>query len=279
VVVELHTGPIDFQGGPAVQTIIRDITERLAAEKALRELNAALERKVAERTAELEHRARQLQKLTFELAQAQEREHKRVAEILHEDLQQQIAGAKFQLNLLSSQTQDDPSRQLTAAQINQILKDAIGMSRSLSHELSPAVFHGNDLGEALAWLGEQIKAKHGVAVHVEVAGEGTLEAGVLTVFLVRAARELLSNAVRHARVHEIAVRLRRVGQYAGLHVSDQGCGFDPQELKETSGFGLLGIRERVELLGGRVKIVSAKGRGTKVRIVVPDAGPDRDTAP
>ena len=96
--------------------------------ESLRELNAALERKVAERTAELEHRARQLQKLTFELSQAQEREGKRVAEILHEDLQQQIAGAKFQLNLLSSRSQDDPSRQLTAAQINQILKDAIGMS-------------------------------------------------------------------------------------------------------------------------------------------------------
>ncbi len=279
VVVELHTGPIDFQGGPAVQTIIRDITERLGAEKALHELNAALERKVAERTAELEHRARQLQKLTLELSQAQERERKRVAEILHEDLQQQIAGAKFQLNLLSSQTQDDPSRQLTAAQINQILKDAIGMSRSLSHELSPAVFYGNDLGEALAWLGEQVEAKHGVNVHVEVSGEGTLQSEVLTVFLFRAARELLSNAVRHAGVHQAAIRLRRMGQYAGLRVSDQGRGFDPQELRETSGFGLLSIRERVELLGGRVKIASAKGRGTRVQIVVPDVHGDHDTAP
>ena len=246
--------------------------------ESLRELNAALERKVAERTAELEHRARQLQKLTFELSQAQEREGKRVAEILHEDLQQQIAGAKFQLNLLSSRSQDDPSRQLTAAQINQILKDAIGMSRSLSHELSPAVFYGNDLAEALGWLGEQVETKHGVAVYVKVSGEGTLQSEVLTVFLFRAARELLSNAVRHAGVHEAAIRLRRLGQYVGLRVSDQGCGFDAQELKETSGFGLLSIRERVELLGGRVKIASAKGRGTRVRIVVPDARPDRDTA-
>jgi len=278
VVVEFHVAPVDFQGARAVQTIVRDITERRRAEKALRELNVALERRVAERTAELEHRARQLQKLTFGLSQAQEREGKRVAEILHEDLQQQIAGAKLQLNLLSSRILDDPSRQSTAAQINQILKDAIGMSRSLSHELSPAVFHGNDLGEALEWLGEQMEAKHGVAVHVEVAGEGTLQSEVLTVFLFRAARELLSNAVRHARVHEIAVRLRRVGQHAGLRVSDQGCGFDPQELKDASGFGLLSIRERVELLGGRVKIASAKGRGTRVRIVVPDARPDRDTA-
>ena len=93
---------------------------------------------------------------------------------------------------------------------------------------------------------------------------------MLTVFLFRAARELLSNAVRHAGVHEVAIRLRRMGRYAGLRVWDQGCGFDPQELKETSGFGLLSIRERVELLGGRVKIASAVGRGTRVQIVVPD---------
>jgi PAS domain S-box-containing protein len=241
--------------------------------ESLRELNAALERKVADRTAQLERRARQLQKLTLELSQAHEREHKRVAEILHEDLQQQIAGAKFQLNLLSVQMQNDPSRQSTACQINQILKDAIGMSRSLSHELSPAVFYGNDLGEALEWLGEYMEAKHGVAVHVDVRGERTLESEELTVFLFRAARELLFNAVRHAGIHEVAVRLRRMGPYAGLRVSDRGRGFDLQELKETSGFGLLSIRERVELLGGRVKIASARGRGTKVRIVVPD-GPE-----
>ncbi len=276
VVVELHTGPIDFQGGQAVQTIIRDITERLAAEKALLELNAALERKVAERTAELEYRSRQLQKLTLELSQAHERERKRVAQILHEDLQQQIAGAKFQLNVLSGQTQDDPSRQWTAAQINQILKDAIGMSRSLSHELSPAVFYGNDLGEALAWLGEQMEASHGVAIRVEVSGEGTLQSEALTVFLFRAARELFTNAVRHAGVREVAIRLRRMRRYVGLRVSDEGCGFDPRELKETPGIGLLSIRERVELLGGRVKIASAKGRGTKIRIVVPDGSDGED---
>jgi two-component system CheB/CheR fusion protein len=269
--------PVDFEGARAIQTIIRDMTERRRAETALRELNAALERKVAERTAELEHRARQLQKLTLELSQAQERESKRVAEILHEDLQQRIAGAKFQVDLLRSRSQDDPSRQLTAAQINQILKDAIGMSRSLSHELSPAVFYDNDLGEALGWLGEHTEAKHGVTVQVEVSGEGILHSEVLTVFLFRAARELLSNVVRHAGIHEAAIRLRRVGQYVALRVSDQGCGFDPRKLRETSGFGLLSIRERVELLGGRVKIVSAKGRGTKVQIVVPDTRPERGT--
>jgi two-component system CheB/CheR fusion protein len=275
VAVEFHTSPVDFRGARAIQTIVRDVTDRRSAEQALRELNAALEKKVAERTAELEHRARQLQRLTLELAQAQERESKRVAEILHEDLQQRIAGAKFQVDLLSRRSQDDPTRQLTAAQIHQILRDAIGMSRSLSHELSPGVFYDNDLGEALGWLAEQVGTKHGMTVHVRVCGEGTLHSETLTVFLFRAARELLSNAVRHAGVGEAAIRLRRVGRYVALRVSDRGRGFDPRTLKETSGFGLLSIRERAGLLGGRVKIASTEGGGTKVQIIVPDAHPDR----
>jgi signal transduction histidine kinase len=62
-------------------------------------------------------------------------------------------------------------------------------------------------------------------------------------------------------------------------VSDRGRGFDPREVKETAGFGLLRIRERVALLGGRMKTRSARGRGTTFRIVVPDAEPPAHGAP
>ena len=90
----------DPSGTDLIYSVIQDITELKAKEQALRELNATLESKVAQRTAELAHRARQLQKLTLELSQAEERERRRIAVILHEDLQQQIAGAKFHLNLV-----------------------------------------------------------------------------------------------------------------------------------------------------------------------------------
>jgi signal transduction histidine kinase len=151
-----------------------------------------------------------------------------------------------------------------------MLKDAIEKSRSLSHELSPAVLHHGDLTEILAWLADQVQTKHGLVVHVRAHGQLGSESEALKTFLYKAARELLFNVVKHARVKEATIRIRRVGRCTCLSVADRGRGFDPQRLGEAAGFGLLSIRERVELLGGRMKIRSNKDKGSTFFIVVPD---------
>ncbi len=254
----------------AAEENARLLEESRRVEEALRELNATLEYKVAQRTAELERRAGQLQKLTLELTQAEDRERRRIAAILHEDLQQQIAGAKFHLNLLRNRAKDDPSQQAVVARVDEMLREAIEKSRGLSHDLSPAMIHMNDLSLALAWLAKEVQAKHGLTVHVDAPGDVTLQSDALTMFLFRAAQELLFNVFKHAGVHEAAIRVRRIGRCVWLCVSDQGRGFDPQALKETAGFGLFSIRERVELLGGRMKIKSTTGHGTRLHVIVPD---------
>ena len=250
--------------------ITRDITERKQAEEALRELNATLESKVAQRTAELEYRARQLQKLTLELSEAEDRERKRLAEILHDDLQQILAAAKFHLNSVKNRVKYDPSVQATVAQIDHMLKDAIDKSRSLSHELSPAVLYHDDFSEALIWLADQVQVRHGLLVHVDRSSKVDVQSDALKTFLYKAAQELLFNVVKHARTNEARIRLRRWGRCIYLAISDLGRGFDPKELGETAGFGLFSIRERIELLGGRMKIKSTKGKGSTFHIVVPD---------
>jgi len=121
----------------------------------------------------------------------------------------------------------------------------------LSHNLSPAVLQMNDLARILQWLAKDFRAKHGLTVHVDALGGVSLHSEAMTVFLFRAAQELLFNVIKHARVTEAAVRARRIGHCVCLCVSDRGRGFDPQALKEASGFGLFSLCERVELLGGR----------------------------
>ncbi len=261
--------PEEIEVMKAVTDLVAMAMHRLEIEKALRELNTTLESKVVQRTAELAHRARQLQKLTLELSQAEERERRRIAVILHEDLQQQIAGARFHLSLVRHRARDDQQR-ACVDKVDAMLNETIEKSRSLSYDLSPAVVHINDLAEVLQWLAKRVRTQHGLMVDLEIRGDMNLHSEALAMFLFRAAQEMLFNVTRHAHVREAILRVRRIGRHVCLAVADQGPGFDPQALRETAGVGLFSIRERVELLGGRMQIKSAPGRGSRFRIVVLD---------
>lgn len=220
---------------------------------------------------ELEHRALQLQKLTLELSQAEDRERRRMAEVLHDGLQQQLAAAKFHLGLLSSRAKTDAAMQEIAGQLDKMLRDAIEQSRSLSHELSPAVLYQSDLGETFEWLARQVQNKHGLVVHTEVHGRVDSQSEWIKAFLFRAGQEILFNAVKHAKVKEARLRLQRRSGCLWLTIGDHGRGFDPRTVSRAAGFGLLSIRERVGLLGGRMKIRSVPGKGSVFLITVPDA--------
>jgi PAS domain S-box-containing protein len=255
-VIDAYDFPFtDVDGSPMILEMDIDITERKRAE------------------AELRHRAGQLQRLTLEISETEDRERKRMAEILHDDLQQQLAAAKFRVSVLRSRAKSGAFVRATAAQIDQMLLEAIEKSRSLSHELSPAVMHHGDLGETCRWLAGQVQEKYALVAQVETHGTVRSESDALKGFLYKAAQEFLFNVVKHARVKAARLRVRRLGRYIYLSVSDRGRGFDPQGLRETTGFGLLHIRERVELLGGRMRIKSVPDKGCTLSIVVPDGEP------
>jgi len=219
---------------------------------------------------ELEQRARQLQRVTLEMLDAEDRERRRLAEILHDDLQQTLAAAKFQLGLLDGRVRSDEDLVDTVRQVKQMLTDAIEKSRNLSHELGPAVLSQGALDGTFEWLAQQMESKHGLVVHVQTRGPVHSPSEPVRMFLYRAAREILFNVIKHAEVSEARLRLRRVRNQLRLTISDKGQGFDLGALANTPGFGLLSVRERVELLGGRMKIKSATGKGSTFLIAVPD---------
>jgi CheY-like chemotaxis protein len=137
--------------------------------------------------------------------------------------------------------------------------------------LSPAVLYQSDLGETFEWLARQVQNKHGMTVHTEVHGHVDSQSESIKAFLVRTGQEILFNAVKHAKVSEARLRLQRRNDQLWLTIADHGRGFDPRALGRAAGFGLLSIRERVGLLGGRMKIRSVPNQGSVFLIAVPDA--------
>ncbi|HHX63888.1 MAG TPA: PAS domain S-box protein, partial [Chloroflexi bacterium] len=253
--------------------VLRDITERKAEEEQILRLNEILEHRVAERTAIAERRAAQLRDLAAELMQTEQRERRRMAQTLHDDLQQLIAGAKLYLGIARGGVEDPRLNQLLG-QVDGLLEQAVESSRTLTMELSPPVLHEGSLTDAMHWLAHWMRDTHDLEVEVRAAPDIGPVADEVRLLLFQSVRELLFNVVKHAGVNGAGVEVAQEDTgWIRVVVSDHGQGFAPDgrrdERQERGGFGLFSVRERVEWLGGQIEIESAPYQGTRVMIRVP----------
>jgi signal transduction histidine kinase len=155
------------------------------------------------------------------------------------------------------------------------LDQSLADIRSLTFEISPPVLYDYGLGEALEWLAEHMKQRHGLAVELHREGEARGLDLDRQVSLYRACQELLVNVVKHARAQRAWVALSSQPGQTVLEVRDDGRGFDAAVLEGRSGgFGLFSIRERLEPLGGGMRVDSAPGRGARITLRLP---PGRET--
>jgi len=229
----------------------------------------------------LEQRALQLRALASELALTEQRERRRLARALHDQLQQMLVAAKMQVNVAKRKVSDEgTSRSLRL--IAELLDQSIAESRSLTVELSPPVLFDRGLVGGLEWLARQFLEKHHLPVSLEVDSGVDVHDEGTRIFLFQAARELLFNTVKHAQAQSARICLNRLeGDRVRLVVEDDGQGFDPSIMGGTNvsgGFGLFSIRERLELTGGRLEVSSARGQGTQMVIEVPGGRPVREMA-
>ncbi|MFW6146361.1 MAG: response regulator [Planctomycetota bacterium] len=204
----------------------------------------------------LEQRNRQLQRLALQLTQSEEAERQRLAQLLHDDLQQILVGATFQLPLLSTLAQKGRLEEAVDS-LSTILDEAIETSRGLSHELCPPVLRQHGLPAALEWLARRVEQMHHLRVNLDVDPQADPDDGRIATFVYRGAQELLFNVVKHAGVDDADLHLALDGDDVVLRVRDRGRGIDPAQLDDDGdGMGLLSIRERADLLGGRFDIES-----------------------
>ena len=246
-----------------------DISETKRAAEAstasLRRMAESLEEQVRARTA-------QLSKLSTELTLTEDRERRALAQDLHDDLGQLLAIVKIKLTALYADQALGKFME-PLKEIETLVDQANKSMRSLALQLSPPVLYTLGLVPALNWLAEEIERVHGliVSVHDDDQPKPLDERRRITLF--RAVRELLVNVAKHAHAtRAIVTSLCKDGQII-LAVSDSGCGFD--YLKTLSlapgsgGLGLIGVQERLSLIGGAMHVDSSPDDGTTITLSTP----------
>jgi two-component system, chemotaxis family, CheB/CheR fusion protein len=228
--------------------------------------------KIKDLQQEMERRANQLARLTNELTLAEQRERRRLARILHDHLQQLLAGAKLKLEMLRDEHVETGKSELQSAL--QMIMESLKASRSLSAELSPPVLYQHGLDKALDWLARWMHETHGLRVDLNLDPAAAPAKEELKILLFESVRELLFNVVKHAQTRSARVDMLCHDNLTRIVIVDTGEGFDPEglwrgESDEETGFGLINIRERLQLIGGAFEIQSRPGKGTTVILTAP----------
>jgi PAS domain S-box-containing protein len=252
-----------------------DITDRKRAEEALKKseyrleiLNESLENLVVQRT-------EQVRSLSAALTSAEQRERKRFSNILHDTLQQKLLGARILLNEHLSDHQSAGAGQ-DHEDLDEgiaLLNKAIQTARVLALELNPPVLKTEGLDASLRWLSSHMKKNYGLDVALELRGHVDRIKGEVQILITQMIHELLENVTRHSGVSNASVEVSCGSGRITLIVEDKGKGFDYESLMKMPGnesrFGLLGIKGKLDLFGGRLAVESRIGQGTKCSIFYP----------
>ena len=224
------------------------------------------DRKRAEK--DLEEANRQLKLLSRRRVKVQEEERRHLARELHDEIGQALTAAK--INLQAAMEESDPAKSKRIQETAAILERLLGQVRQISLNLRPAMLDDLGLVPALRSLLDEQGRLASVAVRFSAKNmPENLDPEIQTTCF-RIAQEAITNAVRHARSTQIRVELSRENGNLRLQIRDNGRGFDAEsEQAQTTGLGLVGMKERAALVGGRARITAPRGKGTTVDVTLP----------
>jgi signal transduction histidine kinase len=221
--------------------------------------------KVSARNAALRQSHDQLRLLSRRLLEVQEQERVRIAREVHDELGQALTAIKIDLQQLSSR---EHSLQDSVAPIAAKIDGTVDLVRRIAADLRPSVLDDLGISAALEQQLRRLKESTGMITALDIAEEPELDMLTGTA-LYRIAQEALANVVRHSRASEVRVSLAVENGKAVMTIRDNGIGISPARIAAADSLGLLGMRERAELLGGEVVIEGQPGQGTMLTVTLP----------
>lgn len=282
----------EAESSAVIQCNIRDIgTRKLAEDMASR--NVKLNREIARRkTVEEDLRAhrkeqtrllkqsslqqKQLRDLSHQILNAQEEERKRISRELHDIIAQTLVGINVHLEVLdqgNAESSDDFRKQISKTQV--LVERAVKIVHDFARELRPTMLDDLGLIPALQMYMKQFMADTGIRVSLKAYARVDHSVTMVRTVLYRIAQEALSNAARHAKASRVDVRIEPEGGMILMTIKDNGKGFKTGGVGKRSNkknrLGLIGMKERAEMIGGSFEVITATGGPTTVRVAIPMA--------
>jgi PAS domain S-box-containing protein len=258
-----------------------DITERVLIEKALQKAHDKLEKQVEKRTAELAKSNASLsreiterRRLSYRFLNAQEEERRRIALTLHDDLGQDLSVLKLQVDSLERQLSECQSvTKNHIASASALLNNTIEKVRGICHELIPPVLVDLGLTPALRWLIQSSAEYSNFTISSDILISEDLFSTEQQIVIYRIFQEIFNNIRKYAQATHVSISIGRDSSRVLFSVSDNGIGFDTEQIKSISpaerGLGLAAMEERAKMLNGNLEITSRAGKGTKITFEIP----------
>jgi PAS domain S-box-containing protein len=259
--VEIALSPIETEEGTVVCAAVRDTTEQKRLEQ--------------EVTVAARQRSQDLREFAISVQGAQEEERRRIARELHDELGQRLTGLKLGLQVLEADL--PPDNRKAGARLHRLMRELDRMIqevRRLSYNLRPAALDDFGLVVALQMLCKEFEKVYKVKTRFHASEAlAAFHDPQLDIALYRVAQESLANTARHATATTASVRLFGGHNAVVLSVEDDGRGFDLEAFharkSKHRNLGLVGMRERSELLGGSFQVESSPDHGTRIQVQLP----------
>ena len=270
--------PLHIAGGGEIglmASAINDMRNQLLMNiDQLSEWNENLEQRVFEQTEHLNQQQELTQLLLKRVIHAQEGERRRIAYELHDEIGQMLTAVEMSLQHLGrTVAPEDVELNTRLIRSRKLTEKTVTDLRRIIAALRPTVLDQLGLVAALNWIGEQLLLPQ----QIEFQVVGDLNERPLTneieTTLFRIAQEALNNIARHSQAQTVTITVEQTSTEIMMRIEDDGQGFDPQAVEATPmngrGMGLVGIRERAYMAGGRATVVSTIGKGTAVHVTIP----------